>query len=464
MSKRAGDYLSPRELHRHLKRVAIRTRSRGLDRVSPISFRSRVRQEFPLIRRKALARTYRFTPYREILISKGRGTAPRVISVPTVRDRLCLAAVKEYLHDRYPSAVGTALPNEVVRDIASKRAGLDPATVVLRLDIKSYYDSIPHDKLMAKVRRNARSEALVELVEESIRCPTVREGRGTRNVARGRDGLGVPQGLPSSNILANLYLRDFDSALQRLRGVVGYWRYVDDILLFVEPARLAAVKRSIEGRLRNLGLEVSMEDGHPKYHEGAIFSTYRFLGYQFNDRGLTIPEGKVEGFVDSIARLVTWFRHNEKAIERRSTWLQPGQLRSAFVEDVNERITGAVAGRKRYGWVAYYREVDNVALLHRLDSMIAWQFRRRREFNYRVPGGLKRLVTAYHKIRAGAFDDGYVHNYAAYKSLASKKQYLVDRGILNPKRNHSREAIARMFGLRRQHNLRNLLADEGIIS
>jgi len=60
----------------------------GIDRIRPYRLDSRLSTEIEVITEKVSAGTYAFTPYKEKLISKGQGVPPRLISIPTARDRI----------------------------------------------------------------------------------------------------------------------------------------------------------------------------------------------------------------------------------------------------------------------------------------------------------------------------------------------------------------------------------------
>lgn len=72
----------------------------GLDKISRESFEKNLGEEVHIIKRKCLNSTYKFTPYKQKLISKGANSFPRVISIPTFRDRLTLRAICELLSNR----------------------------------------------------------------------------------------------------------------------------------------------------------------------------------------------------------------------------------------------------------------------------------------------------------------------------------------------------------------------------
>ena len=78
------------------------TKTKGIDRVSGEKFSKQATSQIRIIKRKCLNGTYRFSPYLELLSTKGRGKAPRVLAIPTIRDRIVLHSLKEMLFDIFP--------------------------------------------------------------------------------------------------------------------------------------------------------------------------------------------------------------------------------------------------------------------------------------------------------------------------------------------------------------------------
>ena len=117
----------------------------GIDRVSPKKFAEDKHKNCTIIYRKCKKGTYRFSPYVELLQSKGRDKAPRVISYPTVRDRIVLHVLKELLHHLFPDCVNRKLPNNFVKEVCEfaireKEDNLH----FFQTDISKFYDNIDH--------------------------------------------------------------------------------------------------------------------------------------------------------------------------------------------------------------------------------------------------------------------------------------------------------------------------------
>lgn len=97
---------------------------------------------------------------------------------------------------------------------------------VIRTDIKSFFESIPHDKLQKKISQNyilsPESKKIINGILRQYKSIT------------GSDS-GIPRGVGISSYLSELYLRDFDNEIKKLSNLTYYARYVDDIILIFTP-------------------------------------------------------------------------------------------------------------------------------------------------------------------------------------------------------------------------------------
>ena len=91
--------------------------STGLDKINVQKFSEILEDEMDIIIRKTHNDTYQFTRYRQLLFSKGKGKNPRVISIPTVRDKLTTTALHELIINVFGDECKTALPQEVINRI-----------------------------------------------------------------------------------------------------------------------------------------------------------------------------------------------------------------------------------------------------------------------------------------------------------------------------------------------------------
>ncbi|NCG22385.1 MAG: RNA-dependent DNA polymerase [Rhodobacterales bacterium] len=113
---------------------------------------------------------------------------------------------------------------------------------VLKMDVSSYFASIPHEPLVALLKRRVGANGVLDHIERIVRVC-------------GTDGRGLPIGSLTSQHLANLYLGVLDHRVKDEWGVKGYLRYMDDFLLFGEREQLMTYRRNVVGVLQDLGLQ-----------------------------------------------------------------------------------------------------------------------------------------------------------------------------------------------------------------
>ncbi len=395
---------------------------RGLDRIDARSFETRLSEHVNIVYRKVLDGTYEFTPYLEQFRPKGRDK-PRVVSVPTVRDRLVLFLLKDFLHIVFPDCVARQLPNAVVRELCANLGGIQlRGHCVYRTDIKEFYDSVQHDPLLQRLRTRIPVPAAMTLLRRALRTPTV--APHARRATRPKNSIvGIPQGLSISNVLANIALADFDQAAGRFG--VARARYVDDLLFVVPEDEAKLVQTSVEESLSGLGLRVN---SNKTFCEPA-YTPFDFLGYRFTWPRVSVRPDRVDGYIRRIAGVFTAYRHHVQERERPA-WLTDEMLAARYLDEVNLHITGAVSGDRRYGWLFFFLEITDTELLHRLDGVIRRLARRAPAFPH--ASQVKRLVQAYYEARHRP-RGGYIHNYdTTFAPIADQRMYLGSRGYVSP--------------------------------
>jgi len=435
--------------------IALRG-SAGLDRVSPTRFHVDHDAEIRTIYRKVRNGTYRFTPYLQGLIPKGRGKPPRVISLPTVRDRIVLRQLKEALHRVFPERVGRRLPNAHVREVAKFLSSQGKGLVVCRADIRGFYDSLHHPQLEEALRSRMGSKVFRTLIFRAIRTPTVPATYRREQKDRFIVNRGVPQGLSISTILANVYLGDLDQQLAQ--HVPSYHRYVDDILIMGSEPDVKDAKHALGARLEGLRLELNTEKGGTEPSS----VPFDFLGYRLADTSITVRPRNVDRILGSIAAAFTHLREAWEERRKERHWLTESVQKRIFVEELNLKITGAVCENRRYGWLFYFLEMNDQTLLHQMDAVVE-SFYRRSPLFHGIPADAKRFARAYfearHRPRAG-----YVLDYDALDTLHLRERYLRRFGILEPKRMYNAQEIHELFEKDRDRRLAWLEADVGFMS
>ena len=341
---------------------------------------------------------HKFTQYREALKSKGAGKNPRVVSIPTVRDRIVLRALADVLGTVYPHARG-AIPQERINQVKGAVEANDFDTFV-RLDVKEFYPSVCHDKVELRVRQRIRKPEIIDLVMAAVRTPTVPD----RARKRSEQTCGVPQGLAISNILAELVAHPIDSVVEEDQHYF-YVRYVDDVLILCHEADAQEIAREVAALFHNEGLTVhDPDEPGGKSHIGAIADGFEYLGYWFGPGGISVRRSSVHKVESALARAYTRYAKSTQH-EFNSVALARCQWK------VNLIVTGCVYKGAARGWLHYFRQMDDLTLVKQLDTTLD-RFDRR----FAMPGSFrhKKFMRTYWEIKAGKFRsvaDSYIPNF-----------------------------------------------------
>lgn len=447
-------------LNDRFKRDFARSSGKGTDRLNGFQFSARADSECAIASAKILAGTYRFAPYLENLKPKGRNKAPRLIGIPTVRDRIVLGQLSRFLAAVYPDCVPKSIAGAYVRSVFDGLKTKVPAeTWICSTDIKTFYDAIPQDRLLAVLGRRVTNPAALCLVRRALQTPTV-----PRNTSRARYGefrprRGVPQGLAISNILAAIYMKDVDDAM-KARGV-AYYRYVDDVLMYGTKDEVESALRSLRARLNRRGLSLHPEKSG-KTSRQPMTKTFGYLGYTFSWPHVSVRDATVERFLQSIAAKFSEYAHNKSRRLERFKYLTEDRLAEIFLLELNERITGAISENRRYGWIAYFNQITDLSLLHRLDRAIAQMFGRLPDFGSEPPFGLRKLSRSYFEMKFNP-KGGYVRVYDKIVTRAEKLTFLLERGRVAPDEKLTDEQINDRYSRYVRRVLATMHADESIL-
>lgn len=397
--------------------------ARGVDGTGYDGFMARRDDEVRLISRRALTGSYRFSPYRQKLLLKDAFSPPRQVSIPTLRDRVALRALNNFLSDIFHDC-RPQHSHPIITSVLSSVAEMREDDCFIKLDIQSFYDAINHEVLLKTLRSRMRTENPLSMISSALKTPT-----GATVASKKANEIGVPQGLSISNILSSIYLRTIDDRYGSMLGL-KYHRYVDDVLCICAGGEAEHIAKDISKRLKREKKLSCHPLGTGKSSICEPGSSVLYLGYSIGGDKVTVRQETEKKLMTSIMEIIFGATSDNVA---QAIWR------------ANLRITGCRFFDSTVGWMFYFSQINDISLLTKMDVQIRQAAVRK--FGQERANNIKRLVKAYHQIKHHYRDSTYFPNFDTY----SREQKIAHLQLLAPGRFRDLEAksdqqISRIFG------------------
>ena len=345
----------------------------GVDRQSLKDFESNLEENLGELHEVLKAQEYEPKALRRVYIPKaGKKGELRPLGIPAVRDRVCQQALAQRLapifepdfdDSSYGYRPGRS-PHDAMRKIWREiQAG---SVWVVDADLRDFFGSVDHARLMQLVTRRISDGRVLKLIEQMLKAPVLENGR-LEPIVRG-----TPQGGVVSPLFANVLLTPFDKEM-RARGY-QLTRYADDWVVtcatWEEAGRVLATARRV---LETLGVVLHPE----KTRVVHVRHGFEFLGYVVRQgkRPLHLSQNRIKSgawqgalYAQPNEKARRKFKEKIRALTARRAPVSMAQL----IRDINPVIRG---------WGTYYQRAHVRKLFNQLDRWIVrriWSHRYRR--------------------------------------------------------------------------------------
>ncbi len=363
----------PKNLRAAWEKVKANRGSGGIDGQSLGEFAQGLAEHLTRLHEELRTDRYQPLPVKRVEIPKtGKAGETRPLGIPVVYDRVCQQALLNRLEPIFepvfddssfgyrPARSAKAALRKVWREI---EAG---AEWVVDADLKDYFGTIDHAKLMTLVAQRVADGRVLTLIERMLTAGYMEKGRLFPTPQ------GTPQGGVVSPLLSNILLTPFDREMRR-RGY-RLTRYADDWVITCQSRREAEVALRIAGEiLARLGVQVNPQ----KTRIVHVRHGFAFLGYKIKrgGQGLRLPAAKIRSGVRTgdlyaypTQKSVDRFKDSIRRKTRRRIPLPTVEL----IRDLNPVIRG---------WGEYYKRAHVRRLFNQLDRWVErrlWSHRHKR--------------------------------------------------------------------------------------
>ncbi len=331
-----------RNLLAGFQKVARNRGAAGVDHETVRGFEKRLPGAIQELSNAIRRQAYEPQAIRRVHIQKPGTNETRPLGIPTVRDRVVQAAVlnviepifeRDFAEHSYGFRPGRGCKDAMRRVDKLLKAGY---VHVVDADLKGYFDSIPHERLMARVEEKIADGRVLKLISSFLRADIMDDAR------QWTPEEGAPQGAVLSPLLSNIYLDELDHLM--VEHGIEMVRYADDFVILCKTAEEA--ERALE--LVRVWVAENGLTLHPDKTRvvDARTETFDFLGYSFRGQKHW-PRKKSIGKLRDAIRLKT----------RRTS----GRSLQSVIGDINRTLRG---------WFVYFKHTSYPRVLQENDAWI----------------------------------------------------------------------------------------------
>lgn len=317
----------PENLYSAYREVAANKGAPGADHVTIEDFTATLVRNLNKLEQQLRDGSYRPQSIKRVHIPKPGTNETRPLGIPTVRDRVVQNALRHVLEPilerQFAEHSYGFRPKRGCKD-ALRRVDCFVKTghkYTVDVDLKSYFDTIPHDRLIGELRKYVADNRVIDLVEKFLQASLL------DGMDQWTPTAGAPQGAIISPLLSNLYLNDLDHLMASAGSSMT--RYADDLVIQCrtrEEAEAALAMVQVGTAQRGLTLHPTKTRIVHVDEEGFEFLGYRFIKHR------RFPRKKS----------LTKFRDAIRGKTRRPN----GNSLQAIIADVNRTLRG---------WFEYFK-------------------------------------------------------------------------------------------------------------
>jgi len=352
----------PKNLREAWEKVKANRGSGGIDGQSLEEFEQGLDEHLGRLHEELRTDRYQPLPVKRVAIPKaGKPGEWRPLGIPVIYDRVCQQALLNRLQPIFEplfddSSFGYR-PGRSAKDALRKvwREIDAGAEWIVDADLKDYFGTLDHEKLMTLVAQRVADGRVLTLIEQMLTAGYMEHGRLFPTLQ------GTPQGGVVSPLLSNILLTPFDREMRR-RGY-QLTRYADDWLLTCRSRREAeAALQCAEKILATLGVRLNPQ----KTQIVHVRQGFVFLGYRIKrgSRQLRLPAAKIKSgtrhgdlYAYPTQKSIDRFKDAIRRKTRRRIPLKTPEL----IRELNPVIRG---------WGEYYKRAHVRKLFHQLDGWV----------------------------------------------------------------------------------------------